>query len=169
MDNTTRLMALAHLHMGRTPTETSDLVQDCSYTAALKLKKALMAAEESATILELFDLEAATLEVLMESVKEKLTPAIEAFGVGELVEAEVHELSTGIKGGQLLNVELQNAASAIANKIKGAATVSNNAETILSLAKALVELQNSFFGAGAHGAGGAQDASVLDFERYLKK
>lgn len=169
MDNHTRLLTLAHLHMGKTPTEASDLVPDCSYTQALKLKKALMAAEDSATVLDLFDLEAAALEILIESVKHQLVPAIEAFGVGELVEEAAHDLSAKVTGGRQLNGEFQSAASALANKIKQAAVVSNNSDTILQLAKALVELQNSFFGAGAHGAGGSQGASVADFERFLRK
>lgn len=168
MDNHVRLLTLAHLHMGKTPTEASDLVEDCSYTGALKLKKALMEAEDSATVLDLFNLEEAALGILMDSVKKQLTPAIEAFGVGELVEAQVHELSASIKGGQQLNQEFQGAASALANKIKQAAVISNNSDTVLQLAKALVELQNSFFGAGAHGTGQGQ-VGVADFERFLKK
>ena len=168
MDDHTRLLTLAHLHMGKTPTEASDAVPDCSYTGALKLKKALMAAEDSSTVLDLFNLEEAALEVLMESVKKQLMPAIEAFGVGELVEEQTKELTKSIHGGQQLNIEFQSAASELANKIKQAAVISNNADTVLSLAKALVELQNSFFGQGAMGAGSAS-SSVLDFERYLKK
>ena len=173
MDRQIKLLALAHLKNGLTPTEVSNIESlDLTYARALKLKKQLYEAEQTDTILKLFELQETALEMLLESVKKDLTPAIEAFGIGELVEDEVHELSKSVAGGKLLNQDLQQAASALAQKITQVAIVANNAETVLSLAKSLSELQTAFFGPGAHGAGAASGAPGLPapgaFERHLR-
>jgi len=143
MDEQTRLLTLAHLRNGKTPADTGKLM-GISYAATLKLRKELQAAETNDAVLQLFKLDEAALGILLESVTKQLTPAIEAFGVGELVENEVHTLTNGIAGGKLLSEDLQNAASVLTNKISQAAVMANNADTVLSLSKALCELQNAF-------------------------
>lgn len=165
MDEQTRLLALAHLHNGTKPADVGELV-GISYASSLKLKKELHAAIERNRILDLFKLDKAALEILLESVKKQLVPAIDAFDIGEAVEGEVERLKTGIEGGQLLDKTFQNSANAIANKITTVAMASNNAETLLSLSKALCELQKAFF-APDQGPGGT-NLPVSSFEQHLR-
>ena len=168
MDQQTKLLALAHLKNGLTATEVSNLEElDITYARTLKLKKQLHEAERTDSILGLFELNEAALEILLDSVKANLTPAIEAFGIGELVDEEVKELSKSINGGKLLDREMQFAATAIAKKIAQTAVISNNAETVLALAKALSELQIAFFGNGAHSSPIALPGAG-SFERHLR-
>jgi len=164
MDEQTRLLALAHLKNGKKPADTAD-VMGISYAATLKLRKELLAAEERDKILELFQLDKAALGILLESVSKQLKPAIEAFDIGKEVEGEVEDLSKRIDGGSLLNQELQQAGSALANKITSVATVATSADTIMSLAKALCELQNAFAGERTSGIGALPATS---FEKYLR-
>lgn len=163
MDEQVRLLTLAHLKNGMKPADAAELM-GISYAATLKLRKELHAAEKKDKILQLFNLEKAALEMLLESVTKQLTPAIEAFGIGELVEEEVKDLSDRVEGGSLLNQELQDAGSALASKIKITATVATSAETILSLAKALCELQNAFSGQ----TGGIGALPATSFEKHLR-
>jgi len=169
MDHQTRLLCLAHLKNGKTPNEAAAEV-DISYASALKLRKQLHEAETNDTVLKLFDLPETALEILLDSVTNELTPAIEAFGIGELVEDEVHELSKSVAGGKLLDREMQTAATALAQKIAQVALLANNAETVLTLAKSLAELQTSFFGPG--GSSSANSPLGLPspgaFERHLR-
>lgn len=160
MDESTRLLALAHLHLGKTPTQVSDELDGVSYARALKLRKELTAAEESATVNELFELDAVALEMLIEAVKKKAEPAIEAFGVD--MDKEVAIIREGVQGGQQLDLEFQSAADALAHRIKILATTANSAETLITLAKALAELQTAFYGQGAH-----SEQSIKDFESFI--
>ena len=165
MDEQTRLLTLAHLKNGKKPADAAEIT-GVTYASALKLRKELHAAEEKNAVQTLFNLSDASLEILLESVRKQLKPAIEAFGVGELVEIEVEDLTKGIEGGKLLNQEFQHTASTLANKITSAALVSNNADTILSLAKALCELQNAFFGSSSNPA--ATHLPATSFEQHLR-
>lgn len=168
MDEQTRLLCLAHLQNGIKPAEAAEKV-GVSYGTALKLKKQLHDAEQRDKILELFRLDKAALEILLESVEKQLEPAIDAFGIGELVKAETHELAEGITGGQMLNTELQESATTLSRKIGSVAAASNNAETILSLAKALCELQKAFFGSDNPMGNGAAGLPISSFEQHLRK
>jgi len=145
MDEQTRLLALAHLKNGKTPSETAELMH-ISYAAALKLKKELLAAEETNSIQSLFSLDKAALNILLESVTRQLSPAIEAFKVGELVDREVTELTKGINGAKLLSQDLQEAASELTKRITLTAAIASNSETLLTLADALCKLQMAFKG-----------------------
>ncbi len=165
MDEQARLLTLAHLRNGKTPADAAELT-GITYAASLKLKKELHAAEERDKILELFKLDKAALEILLESVRKQLMPAIEAFGIVELVEEEISDLTKGIEGGKLLNQEFQDSAKALANKITQAAIISNNADTILALSKALCELQRAFF--GTESGGGAANLPATSFEQHLR-
>lgn len=164
MDEQTRLLALAHLKNDTKPADVADIV-GISYASALKLKKELHAAEQRSTVLQLFKLDKAALNILLESVKKQLTPAIEAFDVGELVNEEVDKITNGVDGGKLLNQEFQDSASAIANKITTAALTASNAETILLLSKALCELQRAFFG---NDSGPQSNLPISSFEQHLR-
>ena len=164
MDEPTRLLTLAHLKNGTKPADVAELT-GVSYAAALKLKKELYAAEERNAVLQLFKLDKAALEILLDSVRKQLTPAIEAFGIGELVDSEVQTITNGVEGGKLLNQELQDSASAIANKITSAALTANSAETILQLSKALCELQRAFFGNDSAPSG---NLPISSFEQHLR-
>lgn len=162
MDEQVRLLALAHLKNNTTPADTAEIM-GISYVSALKLRKELFAAEKHDTILELFKLNKAALNILLESVTKQLTPAIEAFNIGELVESEVRDLAKSINGAQILNIELQAAALALTNKITQVAIIANNADTLLNLAKAICELQAVFKISNP-------DMPVIgSFERYLKE
>ena len=161
----TRILALAHLHNGMKPADVGELV-GISYASALKLRKELHAAQEKDQILELFKLNEAALGLLMEGVKKQLTPAIEAFGVGELVEEETTHITNGIESGKLLDQEFQDSARALSNKIMLASVSANNADTLLTLSKALCELQRAFFGNDL-GAGGS-NLPLSTFEQHLR-
>jgi len=163
MDEQVRLLTLAHLQNGIKPADTAELT-GISYAACLKLRKELHAAEKQDKILQLFKLDKAALEILLNSVTKQLTPAIEAFGIGELVENEVQDLSDRIDGGSALNQELQKAGSQLATKIIQTAVTATTAETVLSLAKALCELQRAFFGDGK----ATGTLPITSFERHLK-
>lgn len=163
MDEQVRLLTLAHLKNGMKPADAAELM-GISYAATLKLRKELLAAEKKDKILQLFQLDKAALEILLDSVTKQLTPAIEAFGIGEAVEGEVQNLTERIDGGSMLNQELQEAGSALANKIKLTATVATSADTVLSLAKALCELQNAFMG----DKGGVGALPATSFEKHLR-
>lgn len=163
MDEQTRLLTLAHLKNGMKPADAGELM-GISYAACLKLRKELKAAEEKGKILQLFALDRAALEILLESITKQLIPAIDAFDIGELVESEVHNLSDRIDSGSMLNQELQSAGSALANKIRTAGTISNSADTILALSKALCELQRAFNG----DTGGIGALPATSFEKHLR-
>ncbi len=162
MDEQTRLLTLAHLQNGMKPADTADLM-GISYAACLKLRKALKSAVEKDKIHQLFALDKAALEILLESVTQQLIPAIDAFDIGDLVEGEVQSLTERIDSGSVLNKELQDAGKALANKIKLTGAISTSADTILSLAKALCELQRAFNGDNS-GAG----LPVTSFEAHLR-
>ena len=164
MDEQTRLLTLAHLKNGKKPADAAELT-GITYASALKLRKELHAAEERNRILELFKLDEAALDILLESVRKQLMPAIEAFGIGELVEEEIKDLTKGIDGGKLLNQEFQASARTLANKITSAAITANNSDTILQLAEALCKLQNAFFGQEANPS---NHLPATSFEQHLK-
>ncbi len=164
MDEQTRLLTLAHLKNGKKPAEAAELT-GVTYALALKLRRELQEAEKRNKVIDLFKLNKAALEILLESVRKQLTPAIEAFGIGELVEQEIDDLTSSIDGGKLLNQEFQASAKILANRITTIALTINNADTILALAKALCELQRAFFGqdtnASAH-------LPATSFEQHLR-
>lgn len=148
MDEQTRLLALARFKHDASATDVSNEL-GITYARALKLRKELKEAEENDAIRELFNLPEDALAILLEAVKDNVAPAIEAFALeGELEEA-VEDITKGVQGAKLLDTALQDAAKALANKIQVAAATANNTETLLNLAKALAELNNSFFGSSS--------------------
>ena len=164
MDTQTRLLALAHLKNGKKPSDTAEIT-GITYAAALKLKKELHAAEEKNAILSLFQLNEAALEILLSSVRQQLMPILEAFDVEDQIDGEIQTITNGVSGGKLLNEDFQASARAISNKITTVALTANNAETILSLAKALCELQQAFFGKETVPSG---NLPMSSFEQHLR-
>ena len=87
--------------------------------------------------------------------------------MGELVDEEVTKLANGIEGAKILNTDLQTAASAVANRISQVAIGATNAETLVSLSKALAELNSSFF-PQTNQLPGANGAAPSSFEKHLR-
>ena len=159
----TKLLALAHLKTGLAPKEVAELL-NISYSAALKHKKELMQAESKNAVLDLFDLEAAALETLLEKVKTELTPAIDVLeGDLELADA-LSNIDSSVKKGSALEKELQDAAVEVTRKVAAAAILTNSTETLLTLAEALAKLQGAFFAKGTN----VQVNQMGSFERFLK-
>lgn len=159
-------MALAYLKTGEKPADAARL-SNITYAAALKLKKELHAAEKKDDVQSLFKLDKAALELLLDSIKQQLVPAIDAFGIADVVETEIDELKEGVDGGKLLNQEFQDSAKTLSKRITSAALTSTNAETILSLSKALCELQRAFFGSDV--GGGSANLPASSFEQHLRR
>lgn len=163
MDQQTRLVALAHLHNGLKPADAAERT-GISYASALKLKKELNRAKEKNAILDLFELNKAALDILLNGVKQQLMPIAEDIDAVEALDGEIQTITKGIEGGKLLNEDFQDAARAIANKIAVSATTTNSAESVLHLSKALCELQNAFF---SREATPASHLPMSTFEEHL--
>ena len=165
LNNQTRLIVLAHLKNGNKPADIAETM-DISYSTVLKLKRELKEAEDRNAVLELFKLDEAALEILLEGVKDKLAPLADAFKVGELVTAELNDIKEEVKGGKLLSEELQDTASTLANQIKFAALANaSQADTLLILAEALCKIQNAFFTSNNTVA---PNLPLSSFEQHLK-
>jgi len=114
-----KLIALAHLHSGKTAKEIPDLVPALSYPQALRLRKELEKAKEADTLQDLFNIEEAALNSLLEAVKDELTEATEAL-TGDLVPLDdaVGKLASNVEGMQLLERELSDSARIVVKQIK---------------------------------------------------
>jgi len=167
MDESTKLGAFAHLKNGLTPAEVSDLMPEVSYAQALRLRKELVAAEETNTLNQLFNMEDAAIELLLEAVQQKLSEPAEVLESANLVPAEINRIAQGVAGAQKLDVSAQQAAEAILLKIKLVAPMTANSETLVSLADALCKIQVAFFGP-AGGPAGSDSNSPGSFEKYLR-
>lgn len=150
MDERQRLIALAHLKLGKSPREAAELV-GITYAAAVTLRKQLAEAEEQQSIKQLFNLPEAAFDTLIESVKENTIAALEGELVtGKEIETAFNELSAGVKGLQALEVDMQKAATALARNITLMAVTASSSDTILNLAEALHKLQTAFFAKGTN-------------------
>jgi len=166
MDDHIRKTALARLHMGATPTECSEAMPgQVGYSQALKMKKELLDAGDD--YLSVFEMDGPSVAVLCDAVGKQVAPLLDGWGIDKTLSGEVADVKAlvGLAG------DFEAAGSALANKIVLAATISNNADTVLSLAKALSELQVAFFGpgGGGSGGGGGDGDEPFDFEKYLTK
>jgi len=144
IDEQTKLVALAKIKLGQKPREVSDEL-GISYSQALRLSKDLTEAERKNATLELFDLPELTLQTLLKAVKENLAIPGEVFGIEEAIEGEIANLQDEIDGLKALDENFTEAAGVLANKIKEIALTSSTPDTVYMLAKALSELQVSFF------------------------
>ena len=166
----TRLLAYAHFKHGKNAKEVEQLL-GISYGKAIKYKKQLHEAEETNALNELFNMDDAALDMLLDSVKQGLAPVAEAFDMTEVLEGEVEELRGSVKGLAKLDQANQDAAIALANRIKQQALVASNTDSLVNLADALGKLQVAFYGNGAHGTGGGALPGLpgpQGYEKYLK-
>ena len=168
----TRLLALAHLKTGKKPQEVADLT-GLTYAKSLKLKKQLHEAEENDAMFELFNLEEAALDILINSVRQGLEPVGDAFGLTSAIEGELEHIQEDLQDLGKLDSANQEAAMALAHKIKTAALLATNSNTVVELADALCKLQTAFFGQGIHNPNGGATGtlglpSAETFEKYLK-
>jgi FtsZ-binding cell division protein ZapB len=161
----TKLIALAHLKNGKTPRETSELL-GISYSQALKLNKDLAKAEKNNTLQELFNLDEAAVEALLENVHTELAPAVEVLeGEIQPLKDKLNELSDEVSGARALEQELVESARRIAKQINANAISAPCIESILVMTEALTKLQTAFF---------AKQANVQvnninsNFEKFLK-
>lgn len=83
LEDRVRLLILAHLKSGHSPRECAEKF-GVSYPTVIKLRKDLIEAEEFGNVKELFNMDEAALELMMEAVQANLVEQ----GVGELVTEE---------------------------------------------------------------------------------
>ena len=161
----TKILALAHLKTGKKPKEVADLT-DISYAQALQLKKDLAKAERQNNLQDLFNLEDATIETLLEKVSTELKPAIETLeGEVELFDDTLNQLSQSSDKAKLLESELTDAATLLAKKISALTLSTSGVDSVLVLTEALAKLQLAFFAKGTNVQINNMNGN---FERYLK-
>lgn len=165
LEEKTKILALAHLKTGKKPKDVSELL-DISYSQALKLNKELIKAEEQNRIHDLFDLEEAALETLLEKVSDELTPAIAVLeGDVELLNDTLDTVGKTAESAQLLEKELVDAATTLAKKITAQAISTSGTDSLLVLTEALAKLQTAFFAKGTNVQINNMNGN---FEKYLK-
>lgn len=146
LNNKERLIALAYLHQGKSPKEVETLCPNVSYPQALRLRKELNEAIEANTLNELFDLEEAAIESLLDNVKSELEEAAEVL-TGDLMPLNnaLESVESRIRESKLLEAELAKAGQTLAKRIERQAAIANTPESLLSLAEALAKLQTAYF------------------------
>lgn len=165
LEERTKILALAHLKTGKRPKEVSDLL-DISYSQALKLNKELTKAEERNNLQDLFNLEEAALNTLLEKVSDDLSPAIEVLEGGvERLDDMLANVGQNVEGMQILEKELTDAAIQLAKKITMQTVATSGTDSILILTDALAKLQTAFFAKGTNVQVNNMNGN---FEKYLK-
>lgn len=149
LDDRTKLLALAHLKSNKKPKEVSELL-NISYAQALRLSKELIESEKRGTILDLFNLNEAALGSLLQAVKDDVSLPLAILDGEEVLEGELQELSTTVKGAQALDTEMQSTALELAKKIKILAISTSSPDTIVLLSESLSKLQTAFFAKGTN-------------------
>ena len=149
-EDKTRLLALANLKLGKSPRETSETV-GISYASAVSLRKELAEAELRNTVLDLFNMEQAAFEALLDAARAQLEPAVE----GELitqkeVDQSIETVANQVKGLGILEEEFQKTAVNVVRQINLMVITTNSADTVLALAEALAKLQTAFFAKGTN-------------------
>lgn len=141
-----KLIALAYLYKGSSAREVEEACANVSYAQALRLRKELDKAKLNDTVQELFNLEEAVLENLLSTVQENLSEAAEVLTGDYLpLEKAVVDLGDKVKNQILLEVTLSQAAVELTNKIKAAAVLTTNVDSLLILAESLSKLQTAYF------------------------
>lgn len=141
-----KLIALGYLYQGKSPRDVEEALPNVSYAQALRLKKELQQAIDTNTLQELFDLEEAALENLLDQVKLNLeTSAAVLTGDVEVLEDAIGEVKHRIDSSKLLEAELANASRQVAIKISEMALITRSPDTLLLLADALSKMQTAFF------------------------
>ena len=164
MDEKTRLLALAYLKQEKKPKEVADIL-DISYAQAVKLRKELEEAEKRGTIQDLFNVSEAVLETVLEAARKELEPTELVLSDTQAIEGELQSIKESVSKGDLLEKEFQDSALALAKRINSLAASATQAETVVMLARALSELQTSFF---AKGANVQVNNFNSGFEEYLR-
>ena len=156
-----KILALAYLKTDKKPKAVSDQL-GIPYSAVLKLRKELLEAEQRKTIHELFNMDEAALETLLETVKESLEAATAVLDANINIGETVTVLSSQVNGLAVLEENFQQAATALTKQITLLAIASSEASTVVMLAEALSELQKAFF------AKGTNVAIVPGDDKFLK-
>lgn len=165
IEERTKILALAHLKTGKKPKDVSELL-DISYAQALKLNKELAKAEEQNRVQDLFDLEEAALETLLEKVSDELSPAVQVLeGDVETLDDMLSTVGQNVEGMQILEKELTDAAIQLAKKITAQAVSTSGTDSLLVLTDALAKLQMAFFAKGTNVQINNMNGN---FEKYLK-
>lgn len=146
-----KLIALAHLKNGKKPREVSELLEDISYSMALKLKKDLEEAEANNSLLDLFSLDEATLDTLIENVQAELSEPVQTL-TGEIqpLRDSLDSISEKAVSARLLEEQLNKSAITLARQIEARAIVSMSSDSLCELAEALAKLQSAFFAKGTN-------------------
>ena len=160
----TKMLALAYLKNGMRPKQVADAIEGLSYSQALNLRKELELAEEQNTLTELFSLDKAALETLLESVKSRVTEDAGDLVEGELIEASIDKIASQVHGIQKLEESLNKAAIIMSQQIQAKAILANSPDSLLVLAEALAKLQLAFFAKGTN----VQVNNIQNFEQFLK-
>lgn len=147
-DHKNKLIALAYLKNGGKPREIAEKL-GLTYQAVLNYRKELEKAEKDNSVAELFSLEEAALQALIDAVEDELSPAVETLtGEIEPLQTSLTNISNQANSSKLLEEQLNTSATHLAKQIQAKAIVSSNPETLLMLAEALAKLQSSFFAKG---------------------
>lgn len=168
LDEKDKLIALGYLYQGKSPKEVEEICHNVSYAQALRLKKDLEEAKKTDSIGELFDLEEAALESLLENVKGEIGQAAEIM-TGDTVrlDGELDTISRNVQGMQILESEMSEAAAAIVKQIKAHAVSTKNIDNLVMLAEALSKLQTAFFKNSSIQIANFNNEGS-SFEKYLK-
>lgn len=165
LDEKTKILALARLKNGDKPRAISESLS-ISYATVLQLKKDLAKAEEQNLVHELFDLEPAVINTLLEKVHTELEPAVDIL-TGEVtpLNDELTAVSENVRGMQILEKELSDAATQLARKINAQAITTTSTDNLLALTEALAKLQTAFFAKGTNVQ--VNNVNANGFEKYL--
>lgn len=167
LDEKAKMIALAYLHQGKSPREVEELVPGISYAQALRLRKELDAAIKDNTLAELFSLEQAALDTLLEGVQLQLEDAAKILTGDDIqLKSEIASLADGVQTGRQLEADINRAASVVVAKLQIIASTSNNFEAIVACAESLAKLQTAFFKTGNINIANFPNGSK--FEQFLQ-
>ncbi len=155
------MLALANLKIGKKPKAVSEQL-GIPYSRVLKFRKELLEAEQRESIHELFNMDEVALETLLKTVQESLEAASAVLEANIDIGETVTVLGDQVNGLAILEIDFQQAATALVKQITLTAMASSEASTIVMLAEALSELQKAFF------AKGTNVAIVPGDDRFLK-
>lgn len=159
----TKLIALAYLKQGMKPKEVAEEA-NMSYSQALKLSKQLVEAERRDAVLELFNVEEAVMDQLLEAVKNN--DDLLSILPQETLSGELETFKEAANGLGMLDREMQDTALELTKRIKILAVTSTNADTISSLSESLAKLQTAFFAKGANVQ--VNNFNSAEYEKYLR-
>lgn len=167
LDEKSKLIALAYLHQGKSPREVEELCPGVSYAQALRLRKELDHAIKENTLAELFSLEQAALDSLLQNVQLELGEAAKVLtGDDVILKDEISKLADGVQTGQQLQADINRAASVTVAKLQLVAQTTSSFEALVAVAEALSKLQTAFFKTGNINIANFPNGSK--FEEFLR-